>query len=207
MGTRCGYMQLRELTQPSYIHRELSRLLINRSIPGPHVHLSEHVSGWWIMNTCIFFDLSSMILLISASNWTKGAWTWETVETKSMKCTINLPLWTLAYVQCIRCGVHRSRIAVHNYFLRVLQPSTLSTYYGFKSTNNIMQYCYSLTQHKLLTENAVVLQLKAITPQTDNRIISPRGFRWITRKLTKYSPTLNDFGKINKKLLSMRVLF
>ena len=70
-----------------------------------------------------------------------------------------------------------------------------------------MQYFYPLTQHKLLTENAVVLQLKAITPQTDNRIISPRGFRWITRKLTKYSPTLNDFAKINKKLLSMRVLF
>ena len=44
-----------------------------------------------------------------------------------------------------------------------------------------MQFFYSLTQHKLLTENAVVLQLKAITPQTDNRIISPRGFRWITR--------------------------
>ena len=44
-----------------------------------------------------------------------------------------------------------------------------------------MQFFYSLTQHKLITENAVVLQLKAITPQTGNRIISPRGFRWTTR--------------------------
>ena len=85
-----------------------------------------------------------------------------------------------------------SKQKLQSIFLRVLQPSTLSTYYGFKSTNNIMQYFYSLTQHKLLTENAVVLQLKAITPQTDNRISSPRGFRWITRKLTKCSPTLND---------------
>ena len=71
-----------------------------------------------------------------------------------------------------------------------------------------MQYFYSLTQHKLQTENAVVLQLKAITSQTDNRIISPRGFRWITRYVNKVQPGPHlDFGKINNKLLSMRVLF
>ena len=54
-------MQLPELAQPSYIQRELSSLFVNRYIPGPHVHLSEHVSGWWIMNTshylpCVISD-------------------------------------------------------------------------------------------------------------------------------------------------------
>ena len=158
-----------------------------------------------LLTHCIIFHLSSLILLISASNWTKGAWTLETVETKSMKgrSTCHYGLWHT--YSAYDAGFIEAEL--QSIFLRVLQPSTLSTYYGFKSTNNIMQYFYSLTQHKLLTENAVVLQLKAITPQTDNRIISPRGFRWITRKLTKCSPTLNDFGKINKKLLSMRVLF
>ena len=57
-------------------------------------------------------------------------------------------------------------------FPHVLQPSTLSTYYGFKSTNNTLQYFYSLARHKILTENVGVRQLKAITPRTDNRIIT-----------------------------------
>ena len=30
----------------SYTHRELSSLLLNRYFPGPHVHLSVHVSGY-----------------------------------------------------------------------------------------------------------------------------------------------------------------
>ena len=50
-----------------------------------------------------------------------------------------------------------------------------------------MQYFYSLTQHKLLTENAVEHQLKTMTPQTD-KIISPRGLRWITRYVDKVQP-------------------
>ena len=61
-------------------------------------------------------------------------------------------------------------------FLHVLQPSSLSTYHGAKSTNNTMQYLYSLTQHNFMTENAVVHQLKTMTPQTDNKIITPRRF-------------------------------
>ena len=52
---------------PSYIHRELSSLFINRYIPGPHIPFSVHFSRWRI-NTCIIIDLSSMIPLISASS-------------------------------------------------------------------------------------------------------------------------------------------
>ena len=61
-------------------------------------------------------------------------------------------------------------------FLHVLQPSSLSTYHGAKSTNNTMQYLYSLTQHNFMTGNAVAHQLNTMTPQTDNKIITPRRF-------------------------------
>ena len=48
---------------PSYTHRELSSLLLNRYFPGPHVHLSMLVSGWWIMNTlyCLRFVIGDSV--------------------------------------------------------------------------------------------------------------------------------------------------
>ena len=53
---------------------------------------------------------------------------------------------------------HRSGIAVH------ISTCTTTLYiistYGVKSTNNTTQYFNSLSQHKLLTQNAVVHQLK-----------------------------------------------
>ena len=93
----------------SYIRRELSSLFINRYIPGPHAPFSVHFSRWRI-NTCIIMDLSSMIPLISASSWTKRAWTLEIVETKSMKGTIS-HVSTCHHgllLQCIRCGFIRA---------------------------------------------------------------------------------------------------
>ena len=82
------------------------------------------------------------------------------------------------------------------------QLSALSTSHGLKSTNNTIQYFYSLTQDKYLTENAFVDQLK--TMDTTNSHISPRGFTVYMDYSLCYSM---GFGKINKNLLSMRVLF
>ena len=93
------------------------------------------------------------------------------------------------YKLCMRGSSERNRGSFPD-----VQPSTLSTYHGFKSTNNAMQYFYSLTQHKLLTENAAVHQLKTMTSQTVILVHAALG-------------GLMDFGKINKKLFSMHVLF
>ena len=76
-----------------------------------------------------------------------------------------------------------------------LQPSTLSSYHGLKSTSNTIQYFYSLTQHKTLTENAVVHQLNAMHMNTTNRRIHySTWFRWIRRYVGKVDPyTINGF--------------
>ena len=74
-----------------------------------------------------------------------------------------------------------------------LQLSTLSSYRGLKSTSNTIQYFYSLTQHRILTENAAVHQLKAINT-TNRRINYSTWFRWIRRYVDKVDPhTLNGF--------------
>ena len=74
-----------------------------------------------------------------------------------------------------------------------LQPSTLSSYHGLKSTSNTIQYFYSHTQHKTLTENAVVHKLKAINT-INRRINYSTWFRWIRRYVGKVDPyTINGF--------------
>ena len=73
-----------------------------------------------------------------------------------------------------------------------MQPSTLLTYHGLKLTDNNIQYLYSLTQHMLLTENAVVHQLE--TMGIINSLNSlKRGFRWIRRYVDKVQPTHKGF--------------
>ena len=74
-----------------------------------------------------------------------------------------------------------------------LQPSTLSSYHGLKSTSKTIQYFYSRSKHKTLTENAVVHQLKAINT-TNRRINYSTWFRWIRRYVDNVDPyTLNGF--------------
>ena len=95
----------------SYIHRELSNLFIIRYFPGPSRPPQ-----------CAYFKMAdelvslSLIPFISASSWTKGGQTLETVEAKSLKGTI-FHVSTCHHgllVQWIRCGVHQSGIAVHS---------------------------------------------------------------------------------------------
>ena len=76
-----------------------------------------------------------------------------------------------------------------------LHPSTSSSYHGLKSASNTIQYFYSLTQHKTLTENAVVHQLNAMHMNTTNRRIHySTWFRWIRRYVDKVDPySLNGF--------------
>ena len=70
-----------------------------------------------------------------------------------------------------------------------------------------IEYFYSLTQHKLLTENAVVHQLKTKTPQTD--ILVHAVLDGLGVMLMKCSRTLNGFWQnqqeavVNARLVLM----
>ena len=113
---------------------------ISQGPTSPSVCIFQHGG----LTPCAVIDLSSLIPLISVSSWTKGAWTIETVETKSMKGTIShvsaCPHGLLA--QCIRCGVHPSSISVHSTY----NPQHCQLIMALKSTNNTVQHFYSLTQ-------------------------------------------------------------
>ena len=100
-------------------------------------------------------------------------------ERNDLPC-FKLPSWNPRTMHRMRGSSGRNRSSFY------LQPSTLLTYHGLKSTDNNIQYCYSLTQHMLLTENAVVYQLE--TMDIINSL--KRGFRWIRRYVDKVEPHL-----------------
>ena len=99
-------------------------------------------------------------------------------ERNDLPC-LNLPSWNPRTMHRMRGSSGRNRGSFY------MQPSTLLTYHGLKSTD--IQYLYSLTQHMLLTENAVVYQLE--TMGSINSLNSlKRGFRWIRRYVDKVQP-------------------
>ena len=125
------------------IHRELPNLFINTYIPGPHVHFSIHIPRWRI-NTLQYhsfviidsidkrFKLNKRSLDITNSGNQRH-------EGYDFPC-FNLPTWT-------PCTMHEMRGSSERHLSSFcIQPSTLSTYHSLKSTNNILQYFYSLTQ-------------------------------------------------------------
>ena len=125
------------------IHRELPNLFINTYIPGPHVHFSIHIPRWRI-NTLRYhsfviidsidkrFKLNKRSLDITNSGNQRH-------EGYDFPC-FNLPTWT-------PCTMHEMRGSSERHLSSFyIQPSTLSTYHGLKSTNNILQYFYSLTR-------------------------------------------------------------
>ena len=92
---------------PSYLQIHISQAPTSTSV------FIFQDGGWTL---CSNIGLSSLIPLTSASTWTKGAWTLQTVETKGMKGTIShvLTCQRGLLVQCMRCGVHPSGISVHS---------------------------------------------------------------------------------------------
>ena len=82
-----------------------------------------------------------------------------------------------------------------------MQPATLSTYHSLKSSNNNVQYFYSLTQYKFLTENAALRQLRASAQE--NRAKGGRSqkfnlssFSVYREKLTSFQTSWSLFSKI-----------
>ena len=125
------------------IHLELPNLFINTYIPGPHVHFSIHIPRWRI-NTLEYhrfvivdsvdkrFKLNKRSLDITNSGNQRH-------EGYDFPC-FNLPTWTPCTMHTMRRSSKRHLSSFY------VQPSTLSTYHGLKSTNNTPQYFYSLTQ-------------------------------------------------------------
>ena len=137
-----------------------------------------------LTNAINIIDLSWLIPLISASSLDIRKSGDQNHERHDLSC-FNLPSWTSGTMHTMWGSLER------NLSWFYVQPSTLSTYHGLKSTNNTIKYFYSLTQHKRLTESAVVHQLKPWTPQTvilANAVLDGLGVMF---NLIKCSPTLN----------------
>ena len=116
----------RQALNRSYIHRELPNLLFDKYIPGPHVPFSVHISTWRI-NTlhCHRFviidsvDKRFKLNERSLDNRNSGN---EKHERYDFPC-LSLPSWT---PDTMRGSSDRHLSSFY------LQPSTLSTYHGFK---------------------------------------------------------------------------
>ena len=80
------------------------------------------------------------------------------------------------------CWVHQNGIAAH---------STYNPQRYQLIMNNIIQYFYSITQHKFQTENAVVHQVKTM----ETFILVQAVSDGLGVMLTKCSPTLNGFWR------------
>ena len=133
----------RQALNPSYIHRELPNLLFDRYIPGPHVPFSVHISTWRI-NTLhyhrfvIIYSVDKRFKLNERSLDNRNSGN-QKHERYDFPC-LSLPSWTPGTMHTMRGSSDRHLSSFY------LQPSTLSTYHGLKSTNNTVQYFYSLTQ-------------------------------------------------------------
>ena len=109
-------------------------------------------------------------------------------ERNDLPC-FNLPSWNPRTMHRMRGSSGRNRSSFY------MQPSTLLTYHGLKSTDNNIQYFYSLTQHMLLTKNAVVYQLETMGIIKCLNSLK-RGLRWIRRYVDKVQP--HSLGILSK---------
>ena len=138
----------------SYIYRELSKLFINKYIPGPHVPFSVNISRWRIdtlyYHRFVIIDPVDKRLKLNERSFDITNSGNQKHEGHDLPC-FNL-LSSIPGTMHTMLGSERNRSSFY------VQPSTLSTYYGLKTTTNTIQYFYFLTQHKLLSENAVVPQ-------------------------------------------------
>ena len=144
-SSRCAGIRTFLISAKSYSRLTLNypTYFINTYIPGPHVHFSIHIPRWRI-NTLEYhrfviidsvdkrFKLNKRSLDITNSGNQRH-------EGYHFPC-FNLPTWTPCTMHTMRRSSERHLSSFY------IQPSTLSTYHGLKSTNNTPQYFYSLTQ-------------------------------------------------------------
>ena len=141
-------------TRPSYIHRELSHLLKIGVTQAPTSPVSMLISRWRIktLHYHRFFIIDSVDKPFKLKKRRLHIRNSEKHERYDL-LYFNLPSWIPDSTMLTMWGSSERIIAV----LSRYNPQHYQlSHRGLKSTNNTVQYFYSLTQSKLLTENAVV---------------------------------------------------